>query len=126
MLEDVLNESQKVVIEGKTYEFEFDHAALAILEKNSGKSSYEFFDILANNKHLMLNDVQTLVYAGLLRNHKSKEVSGFVKKLIKQPGLWHEIKEHVLCAFLSPMLPPEILRNLENKIDNKKKRVKQR
>lgn len=42
MLQDILNTSHDVIVEGKKYQFEFDHSAYAAFEQQSHKSILKF------------------------------------------------------------------------------------
>lgn len=44
MLQDILNTSHDVIVEGKKYQFEFDHSAYAAFEQQSHKSIFEIYD----------------------------------------------------------------------------------
>ena len=110
MLIDILNEAQKVEIEDKTYLFEFDHLALATLEKDTQKSIYEIYNTIMEKKSLTLKDNISLLSAGMLKHHSEKEIDVLKKQIKEYPGFFNALKEVLYTAFSIPMMPPEILR----------------
>lgn len=115
MLSDILNQPLTATIEEKEYSFEYDHASLAALEKRTGKSPYEIYDMLIAKNQVMLSDSFALLSCAMLKHHDKEDILDLEDKLRSHPGLWYEIKEAVVGAFAAPMLPPEIIRNLETK-----------
>ncbi len=111
-----------VVIDGKTYEFAFDHSAYAALEKQTGKSIYEFYDDLLVKHNILFQETYAFISAGLLKYHTDRDISDLQNKLRKNPGLWHVIKEAVCSAFIDPLLPPEILLHTKKKVPAKKRK----
>ena len=125
MLSDIFNQPQKATIENKEYLFEYNHAALAALEKRTGKSPYEIYDTLMTKNQVMLNDSVAMVSCAMLKSHTTEEILKIEEKLQTHPGLWYEIREPVISSFIIPMLPHEIMRKLEEK-ENAKKKQKQK
>ena len=122
MLTDIFNQPQKTTIEDKEYFFEYDHASLAALEKRTGKSPYEIYDTLMTKNQVMLNDSVAMVTCAMLKAHTPDEILKIEEKLQTHPGLWYEIRESVISAFIIPMLPPEIMRKLEENTKKKQNR----
>ncbi|MBS6553144.1 MAG: hypothetical protein KH321_04270 [Clostridium sp.] len=122
MLQDILNTSHDVIVEGKKYQFEFDHSAYAAFEQQSHKSIFEIYDRLLTTNNISYMDSLMIVSAGLLKYHSTDEICSFQDLLRKQPGIWNSIKEQVTAAFIVPLLPPEILRNVKKKVPVKKQK----
>lgn len=118
MLTDILTTPQNIDIEGKIYSFEFNHASLAVLEKETNKSVYEIYDILIKNNSLTLDDSLAMLYAGMLKHHSKEDILKTRNDVENYPGLFSQFKEALLTAFLMPMMPPEILLEFAN--DKKK------
>ena len=110
MINDILNEAQKVEIEDNTYLFEFDHLALAALEKDTQKSIYEIYNTIMEKKPLTLKDNISLLTAGMLKHHSEKEIDVLKNRIKEYPGFFNIIKDSLFSAFIIPMMPPEILR----------------
>ena len=110
MINDILNEAQKVEIEDNTYLFEFDHLALAALEKDTQKSIYEIYNTIMEKKPLTLKDNISLLTAGMLNHHSEKEIDVLKNRIKKYPGFFNVLKDVLYSAFSIPMMPPEILR----------------
>ncbi len=110
MINDILNEAQKVEIEDNTYLFEFDHLALAALEKDTQKSIYEIYNTIMEKKPLTLKDNISLLTAGMLKHHSEKEIDVLKNRIKKYPGFFNVLKDVLYSAFSIPMMPPEILR----------------
>ena len=100
MLQDILNTSHDVIVEGKKYQFEFDHSAYAAFEQQSHKSIFEIYDRLLATNNISYMESLMIVSAGLL-------------------GICNTIKEQVTAAFIVPLLPPEILRSVKKKAPRK-------
>lgn len=115
MLQDILSGAQEVTVEGKNYSFEFDHYAYAALEKQTGKSIYEFYDELISKNNITYTHSCAFVRTGLIKHHSTDEICGFSDLLVQKPGIWHSIKEAVTTAFIVPLLPPEILLHTKKK-----------
>ena len=115
MITDILNEPQKLEIEDKTYLFEFDHLALAALEKKTGKSIYEIYNNLVQKKPLTHKDSISLLETGMFKHHSEKEIDTLKKRLIEYPGFFSVVKHKLTMAFSVPMMPPEILREFDSK-----------
>ena len=125
MLEDIFEEPQKVVVDNKEYTFEYNHAALAMLEKKTGKSPYEIYEKLMGENAIMLTDSLAIVVCGALKHHSKEEILELENKLREHPGLWYQIKEPVIASFIFPMLPPKVLSEiLPQKKSTKKQRKK--
>lgn len=116
MLKDILNDKHDVVVEGTKYSFEFDHAGYAALEKQTGKSIYEFYDTLMSTNNISYTESLSFVYTGLLKHHSTDEICRFQELLRNNPGIWNSIKEAVCSSFIVPLLPPEILRHVKKKV----------
>ncbi len=110
MINDILNEPQKIEIEDKIYLFEFDHLALASLEKKTGKSIYEIYDNLLQKKPLTHKESIALLETGMFKHHSENEIEILKKRLIEYPGFFSVVKATLTMAFSLPMMPPEILR----------------
>ena len=110
MINDILNEAQKVEIEDKTYLFEFDHFALAALEKDTKKSIYEIYNTIMEKKPLTLKDNISLLTAGMLKHQSEKEIEVLKDRIKEYPGFFNVLKDVLYSAFSIPMIPPEILR----------------
>ncbi len=121
MLQDFTKHTQTVTLGKKEYKFEYDYSALAALQKESGKSPYDIYDLLLKKNNLMLDDSISLVCCAMLKHHDEEEIIDFKDKLQRSPGLWNSVREAVVSSFILPMLPPEIMRNM---IDSKKKAPK--
>lgn len=115
MIQDILNTPQKAQIEDKTYLFEFDHFALANLEKSVNKSAYEIYDILMSKNALTLNESISMIHAGMIKHHCDDEIVELTRKVQQYPGLFKSFKESLVTAFILPMSPPEILREFCSK-----------
>ena len=126
MLADIFTQPQKVKINSKEYSFQYDHASLAMLEKRTRKSPYEIYDLLISQNQVMISDSIALVACAMLKFHSTEEILDMEEQLRQQPGLWHEVKEPVIAAFLAPMMPPKILRKMEADERSKKKPVKKK
>lgn len=125
MLEDILNTAQKKTIEGKEYSFEFNHSALALLQKETGKSPYEIYEAFMIHNSIMLEDSAALVGCAMLKHHNDEEIKEIKEKMQNYPGFWYELKEPVVTSFIMPMLPPEILqKTFESAKITPKKKVK--
>lgn len=118
MLQDILNTPQTAAVEEKTYLFEFDHAAFAVLEKNTRKSVYEIYDTLIEKNALTSDDSLELLCAAMLKHHTQEEIMELKTKIEDYPGFLHCIKEALITSFVIPMMPPEILKEF---CDSKKK-----
>ncbi len=122
MLKDIFNSPQIATIDGKDYKFEYNHAAYAILENKTQKSAYDFYDLFMSNKEIMIKDALVIVTCAMQKHHKPKDILKFEENLRNYPGLWQEIKEAVISAFIIPLLPPQILK--ESKLfENSKKKI---
>ena len=110
MINDILNEAQKVEIEDKTYLFEFDHFALAALEKKINKSVFSIYDTLSCGGSLTIDDSLSLLTAGMLKHHSEKEIEVLKDRIKEYPGFFNVLKDVLYSAFSIPMMPPEILR----------------
>lgn len=110
MITDILNQPQKLEIEDKTYLFEFDHLALAALEKKTGKSIYEIYNNLVQKKSLTHKESIALLETGMFKHHSEKEIDALKNRLIEYPGFFSVVKHTLTMAFSVPMMPPEILR----------------
>lgn len=119
MLQDILNTSHDVIVEGKKYQFEFDHSAYAAFEQQSHKSIFEIYDRLLATNNISYMESLMIVSAGLLKYHCTQEICDFQELLRRQPGIWNTIKEQVTAAFIVPLLPPEILRSVKKKAPRK-------
>ena len=122
MLTDILHSLHKVVIGEKTYEFEFDHLSYAMLEKQTHKSIYEFYDDLLVKHNILFQETYAFIAAGLLKHHTDKDVIDLQNKLRQNPGIWQTIKKSVCSAFIDPLLPPEILLHTKKKVPAKKRK----
>ncbi len=110
MINDILNEPQKIEIEDKIYLFEFDHLALASLEKKTGKSIYEIYDNISCGGSLTFDGSLSLLTAGMMKHHSEKEIDVLKDRIKEYPGFFNIIKDSLFSAFIIPMMPPEILR----------------
>ena len=120
MLEDILNNNCKIKIGEKTYTIEFDHCAYAALEKQTGKSIYEYYDKFLALDNIMYAEVFEFLQAGLIKHHSLKEIETAKKFIQKNPSAWNGIKDYVRFSFLMPLLPPEYMRNVKKKVPAKK------
>ena len=100
MLQDILNTSHDVIVEGKKYQFEFDHSAYAAFEQQSHKSIFEIYDRLLATNNISYMESLMIVSAGLLKYHCTQEICDFQELLRSQPGIWNTIKEQVTAAFI--------------------------
>ena len=126
MLDDILNESFEVEIDGRKYNFEFDHLAYATLEKETGKSIYWFYDELISGKNLMYTDLLCLVNVALLKHHSKKEID---EVLVFFEGAVYKIQDIIndlIMAFIKPLMAPVVISNLKKKllIKTKNKKLK--
>ena len=115
MLTDILNEPQKLEIEDKTYLFEFDHLALAALEKKINKSVFLIYDTLSCGGSLTIDDSLSLLTTGMLKHHSEKEIEVLKNRIKEYPGFFNIIKDSLFSAFIMPMMPPDILREFDSK-----------
>ena len=120
MLEDILNESFEIEIDGLKYKFEFDHLAYAILEKETGKSIYWFYDELILGQNVTFSDLFGFVKAAMKRHHSQDEIYAFQNKLREKPYVFNLAKGVLYMAFLAPLTPPEVFGMFKKK-DSKKK-----
>lgn len=116
MLEDILSNNRKVTIGEKEYTLEFDHCAYAALEKQTGKSIYEYYDKFLAFDNIKYAEVLEFLQVGLLKHHSSKEIDTVKKFVQKNPGIWNGIKDIVHFAFIVPLLPPEHMRSVKKKV----------
>jgi len=77
MLQDILNTSHDVIVEGKKYQFEFDHSAYAAFEQQSHKSIFEIYDRLLATNNISYMESLMIVSAGLLKYHCTQEICDF-------------------------------------------------
>lgn len=119
MIQDILNTPQKAEIDGKTYLFEFDHFAFAAFEKNTHKSAYEMYDLLIEKNALKIDESIALLYAGMLKHHSDEEIFELTKKVEQYPGLFKNLQESLITAFVLPMMPPQVLREFQFKKKDK-------
>lgn len=122
MLEDILNESFEIEIDGLKYKFEFDHLAYAILEKETGKSIYWFYDELILGKNVTFSDLFGFVNAAMKRHHSQEEIYAFQNKLREKPYVFNLVKGGLYTSFLVPLTPPEVFGMFKKK-DSKKTRI---
>ena len=123
MIQDILTTPQKAQIDDKTYFFEFNHLALATLEKNTRKSAYEIYDILIEKNALTIDESVALLYAGMLKHHSDKEIIELTQRVQEYPGLFKSLQESLITAFVLPMMPPEVLREFSSKKKEVKKEI---
>jgi hypothetical protein len=111
-VEDIFNIPEKLVINGKEYDFEFDNRAFATLEGLTQKGTYKIRELLLDN-NLTLNECTELVCCGLIKNYKADEISVIRQELQKSPSVWTSNNDAILKAFLKPLMPPEIYLKME-------------
>lgn len=121
MLDDIFTQPQKLTLDKKEYSFEFDHKAYALFEKLTRKSIYEIYKHFINQDEIMYQDTLPMVYCALKKHHSEKDINTIQEKLKTTPNIWHEITNPIMVAFVTPLLPPKILKDMEAKNKSKKK-----
>lgn len=132
-IEDIFNVPEKLVIDGKEYDFEFDNKSFATLETLTQKGTFKIRELLLDN-NLTLNESIELVCCGLIKHYKANEISVVRDILQKTPSVWASNNDAILKAFLKPLMPPEVylkmeevkekLRKLTEQPEEKKKKPK--
>lgn len=121
MLDDIFTQPQNFTIDKKEYSLEFDHNAYALFERLTRKSIYEVYKNFINQEELMYQDILPITHCALKKYHSEKEINNLQEKIKKAPNLWHEISNPIMVAFVTPLLPPQILKEMETQNNSKKK-----
>ena len=124
MPHDIYQEPQKITIDEKTYSFEFDHNSYALFERLTRKSIYELYKSFINQEEIMYQDTLPIIHCAMKKHHSEKEINILQEKLKKSPNLWHEISNQIIIAFVNPLLPPKMLKEMETQNNSKKKTQK--
>ena len=72
----------------------------------------------------MYQDTLPIIHCAMKKHHSEKEINILQEKLKKSPNLWHEISNPIIIAFVNPLLPPKMLKEMETKNNSKKKTQK--
>lgn len=124
MLDDILNESFETEIDGRKYNFEFDHLAYATLEKETGKSIYWFYDELILGKNLMYTDLLCFVKVALLKHHSKKEIDEVMCFLENNSACLNALRKITYFLFMRPLFLPKSIKDIKKKLQSKKKNKK--
>ena len=122
MKADLKSKVQKVVLEGKEYCFEYDFLAYSELEDETGCGVYQLYAGMTSDEGISLKKSLSILGCAMLKHHSAEEIQDIILKIKEYPGLWLEVKEYAIVAFLLPLLPPEILAKTKIKESSKKKR----
>lgn len=123
MLEDIFNIPAEIKVNGKIYKAEYDFKSYAMLEMLTGKGFYKIYNLLMVQNNLTLNDSIEVICCSLIKHHTEAEIKAAREYL--QANL-HEIKDlnaDVIGAFVAPMLPPEIIKTIQE-VKKKVKEIK--
>ena len=124
MLSDIFSQPQKAKIDDFICFFEYNHAALAMLEKRTNKSPYEIYDCIIEKNKIMLNDSIALTVCAMQKHHATNDILNIENLLREKPGIWYDIKEAVILSFVAPMTPPSVFKEISTKENLKKKTQK--
>lgn len=116
MLEDLFNITQKVTINNKEYSLEYNHKSYAVLESVTGKGLFKLKDLFVNQNNLTFEDSIEIICCACLIHHKTDEIELLRKYLRENLGIFSLISQPVLYAFLSPLMPPEIMEKFQDEL----------
>ena len=123
MLNDIHQTPTTIEFENKTYSFEFNHCAYASFEKATNKSIFEMYENIIENKKTKLSEIPALLSSAMLKHHTKEEIVELKTKIENEPWIWQNLEIAINNAFIVPLIPPKVLRDLPT--TNKKKRKKQ-
>ena len=129
MIQDILNTPEKLVVNGKDYFIEYNHNSIGIIEISTNKSIYNIYELIMVKNNLPFLDTIELVCGGLLKHHTSREIEEVREYMLKTPSFWQTNNDAILTAFAKMMMPPEVLKilqDLEKPQEVKKKTAKKR
>lgn len=128
MLEDLLISTQKVEINNKSYSLEYDHKSYAMLEILTGKGLFRIKEMFLNSNNLSFQDSIEMICCACLKHHSEKEISELRDYLLDNLGVISTLSQCVLCAFIKPLMPPDVMQkfqdDLKKKTSKKKKKSK--
>lgn len=113
MLADLFNMPLEIEINGKKYKAEYDFKSYATLETLTGKGFYKLYDLLMVQNNLTLNDSLELVCCAFVKHHKPDEVAEIREFLTSNLHLIKELNAQIISAFILPILPPEIVKTVD-------------
>ena len=122
MLNDIYQTPTIVEFEGKEYSFEFNHAAYAMFEKTSGKSIFEMYENIIENKKTKLLEIPLLLSSAMLKHHTKEEIMDLKIRIENEPWIWQSLESSINNSFIVPLIPPKVLKDLS--ANTKKKRQK--
>ena len=127
MLTDIFNVPAEIEIDGKKYKAEYDNKSYAILESITGKGIYKLYNLLMIQNNLTLNDSLEVICCALLKHHTTEEVAKVREYLTINMYAIQELNSQIIWVFTSPLLPPEVVKNvdeLKKKIEETQKTMK--
>lgn len=125
---DIYNLPVEVEIGEKVYQVEFDNKAYVELESKTGKGVFNLYNTFIIENNLSLAESAEILCAGLIKHHKKEEI-GVVREFIgENPWVFTRCLDVIQYAFMMPLLPPELMKELEpsGKKTIKKKTVKKK
>lgn len=123
MPKDIYQTPITIEIDKKNYSLEFNHASYATFEKTTNRSIFEIYEEIIDGKKTKLSDIPILIKCALLKHHNEEDILELKNKILESPWIWQSLEIQIYNAFITPLVPPKILKEIAP--TNKKKQKKQ-
>lgn len=108
MITDVFNKPHEIKVNERVYKLEYDNAAYIELEHRLGKGTFELCGKVLDAA-IGLEECLQIALCALLKHHEKDEADELGEIFTKTPYLLVKNASVISAAFLTPLMPPEVM-----------------